>query len=146
MPVTRMRYTYLTALLIACSTTWAGDTMRVDGTSPTAFAASQKRLMRSLSPGDAALLAASEAMICAAATPKPLKYGPTGLPMFVPLEAVRSKLNGMTFDEIVRYAESLPPPKLEAQPSKNSAPKDKVGFFTEPASNNRPSGHDTSNK
>jgi hypothetical protein len=118
----RYRHSFLVALVIAFSAAWGADAVRIDGTSPEAFAESQRRLTLSLAPGDAALLAASEAMICAVFTPKPVKYGANGLPVFVPLESMRSKLNGMTFDDIVNFADTLPQPSIEGPPRTSSEP------------------------
>jgi hypothetical protein len=91
----------LAALVCAC----AHDHVRLDGTSPASFAASHRRLVESLSPADQTRLMVAEIVICTAATPGPVTLGVP--PQVVPLEAVRTQLNGKTFKEIVRLSESL---------------------------------------
>ncbi len=113
----------LTAALAACT----GSEPRIDGSSPDAFAKSHKHLMESLSLADQARLALAEMVICTAAAPKPADQAGTVPPQMVPLVAVRSQLDGRTFNEILEYSRSL-------------HVKVKVGFLTEPPSNNRSRG------
>src|SRR5947209_8084782 len=113
----------LAATLSAC----ANSKVRIDGTSSESFAESHSKLMRSLSPSDRVRLSLAEAIIRAAATPKPVEQPPTVPPAMVPLEAVRSELNGKSFDEILQFSKSL-------------NVKVGVGFVVEPSSNNRSRG------
>jgi hypothetical protein len=129
MPAVKMQCHLLRviALLAAVLTACASSEVRIDGTSPEAFAQSHRKLMQSLSLSDQARLTVAEIVICTAATPKPSGPAPALPPPMVPLVAVRSQLNGKTFAEILQYSKSLDA-------------KVNVGFVVQPSSNNRSRG------
>ena len=126
MPAVKMQchLLHVVVLLAAALTACASSEVRIDGTSPEAFAQSHRKLVQSLSLSDQARLTVAEIVICAAATPKPVGPAPTVPPAMVPLVAVRSQLNGKTFAEILQYSKSLDV-------------KVDVGVVTQPSSNNR---------
>ena len=128
------RRTILTAVcigILSLRAHSADESLRIDGTTTETFRVSNAALLESLVPADRVQLVLAEQIIQAAASPKksddfvPLDPGAAN---FVPLEAVRLELNGLTYHEILQL-------------SRSKHVKVKVGFITEP-SNNATSGHD----
>ena len=90
------------SLLCGC----AANVARIDGSSDEAFQASHAKLMQTLTPLKQVRLGLAEEFIRAAATP-PAKQATSGSSReLVPLADVRSELNGMSFDDIVKLSRS----------------------------------------
>jgi hypothetical protein len=101
-----------TALLVGC----AGAHVRIDGSSPEAFARTHSIMVKSLSSPDRIKLEAAELILLAAASPKGAEvlYSPN-----VPPSTLRTELNGKSFEEIWKLAGT-------------KDIKVKVGFTTQP--------------
>jgi len=106
------------SLLCGCG----ADVTRIDGSSDVAFRASHAKLMQALTQPQQVQLVLAEQIIRAAATARPSQVANPGSAELVPLEAVRSELNGMSFNDIV-----------ELSRSKHITLK--VGFVSEPSNN-----------
>lgn len=74
---------------------------KLDGSSDEAFAESHAKLMESLTPPQQMQLVLAEQILRAAATPPSAKAADSLRSGFVPLQAVRSELDGMGFDDIL---------------------------------------------